>query len=102
MSLSDVFEWAADALDRHSQLSRNEARGIIRLALKEAGIEPKLVNKSQMLVVVQKLLARVLVRVRVEDATEVCRRIADDLKTAELASPILHTPEDIFSRLGRR
>ena len=52
---SHVFERAADELEVLSRMSRLEARGTLRLALKDAGLVPKTVNAKAMLVVLDRI-----------------------------------------------
>ena len=72
---SPAFERVADELERRSQLSRLETRGTLRLALKEAGLLPKLVTSRSMLVVIELILPAMLARRAVRDAAEVCRAL---------------------------
>jgi hypothetical protein len=102
MTQPGVFDWVADELARHATMSPLEARGTLRLLLKEAGIDSKLVNKGQMAVVVARLLPAALTRLRVPEPQAVCERIGKALQAADLAQPLLSSPEDVFGRLGRR
>jgi hypothetical protein len=70
---SPVFERAADELEVLSRMSRLEARGTLRLALKDAGLVPKTVNTKAMLVVLDRILPHLLTRRGVQGAPEMCR-----------------------------
>ena len=54
---SAAFELACEVLELESSLNRLEARGTIRLALKRAGLEVRTVDRYQMQVVVERILA---------------------------------------------
>jgi len=98
---SEVFNWTAERIQRRVDLTDLETRGTLRLSLKEMGLEPRTVNKSQMLVMLTRVLPGALATRKVQGAKELCQRIALELETAELASPMLSTPEDVFRRIGR-
>ena len=55
MAAADSFEVASDEIERATNLSRLEARGTLRLALKEAGLDAASVTPPQMRVVVEKV-----------------------------------------------
>ena len=99
---SPVFERAADELERLSRMSRLEARGTLRLALKEAGLLPKTVNARAILIVLERILGPLLTRRGVQDAPEICRSIATVVRglTSETSYDV-ETPEKVFARIGR-
>lgn len=103
---SPVFERAADELESLSRMSRLEARGTLRLALKEAGLIPKTVNAKSMLVVLERILPQLLTRRGVQGAGETCRTISMVVRglTGE-SNYEIDTPEKVFARIshpGRR
>jgi hypothetical protein len=102
VSAPSAFDWVSDELARRTGLSELEARGTLRLLLKEAGIDSKLVNKSQLAVVVARLLPASLAKLRVADPRDVCDQIGQALQSAELLQPHQSSPEDVFGRIGRR
>jgi hypothetical protein len=83
-----TFDWMAEQLEQLSSLNRREARGTIRLALKQAGLEPGSVTPDQMKVVLHKVLAGELTSRGIDDAEALCAGAGGD------------RPEDIFQRLG--
>lgn len=98
---SPAFERAADDLERLSHLSRIEARGTLRLALREAGLAPRGVNFRSMLVVFEKAMPTMLGRRGVRGADEICRVIAAGLwGPAGLEGSGGDTPEKVFSRMA--
>ncbi len=98
---SPVFERAADELEVLSHMSRLEARGTLRLALKDAGLIPKTVNSKAMLVVLDRILPQLLTRRGVSGAPDMCRTISGIVRslTSETSYDI-DTPEKVFARIG--
>jgi hypothetical protein len=99
MGDSPVFSRVGDALERLTSLKRIEARGTVRLVLKDAGLEPGTVTVAEMQVVLERLMPTALEKRKVNDAADVCAKL-----TRELAD---HGPlearesaYDVFRRLG--
>ncbi len=99
MADSKAFTTLCEQLESSSTLDRLEARGTVRLALKQAGLEAGQVTASQLVVVVQKVLPNELRTRGVDDADSVCQQLATLLKSIpdELAG---ESPEAVFKRLG--
>jgi hypothetical protein len=99
MADSPAFEAVCDALETSSSLDRLEARGTVRLALKQAGLEARSVSAAQLAVVVEKVLPEELDSrgVAVGMVAQLLQSLTglshDDLGGAE-------NPEDVFTRLG--
>jgi hypothetical protein len=100
MATSAAFDWTCAALDERSSLNRLEARGTLRLTLREAGLEPASVRKEQLTVVLEKLLPDQLASRGIDDAEELCRELARRIVEVELDGPGAESPEDVFRRLG--
>jgi hypothetical protein len=98
---SVIFDWVSRELERRTSLSRLEARGTIRIVLKDAGLDPNSVAVHQMLVVLERLMASALLKRRIEDADELCGRLAEDLRLYAMSSPQAETETayDVFERL---
>jgi hypothetical protein len=79
MADSPVFEWVAGALEGRTGLTRLEARGTVRLALKDAGLEPRSLTAEECAVVLRRVLPSELERRRVADATALCITLAREL-----------------------
>lgn len=100
-----VFELVADELERRTDLGRLEARGTVRLALKDAGLDAGSVTRSQMAVALEKVLPGQLGARGIAEPQAVCRLLAETLArqlgldAGEAADP--DSPEAIFDRLGR-
>lgn len=99
MADSRAFAFACEALEAHSSLDRLAARGTVRLALREAGLEAASVTPCQLRVVAERVLPRELAARGVEDAEAVCGRLVEGL--AGLAPEAdVESPEAVFARLG--
>jgi hypothetical protein len=99
MADSTSFEFACSELERTTSLDRLEARGTVRLALKETGLEARSVTPDQMATVMTKVLPTALADRGVEEGESTCAAIAaalSDLPDEEVAD----TPEAVFQRLG--
>lgn len=79
MATTPAFERAADLLERETPFDRLAARGTVRLALRDAGLDARSVSAAQMLQVVQTRLGGELAARGVPDASAVCARIATGL-----------------------
>jgi hypothetical protein len=102
MAGSTAFEWLCTALEESTTLERLEARGTVRIALKEAGLEPRTVTAAEMRVVAQKVLPRELRQRGVQNESALCDRLIAGLQTLEgqAGSSAADTPDAIFRRLG--
>ena len=101
MADSPAFERASEELERCTSLDRLEARGTIRLLLKEAGLDAKRVRSLELRKVAEKLLARELENRGVSDATAAVATVAGALVGVP-DSVESESPEDVFARLGGR
>ena len=98
----ELFDFAAEQLEHHTPLDRFEARGTLRIALKEAGLDSKRVTPGQLCVVLAKVMPRELETRGVGDSTAVCNAVTHDLmKSCALTDmPASSDPDEVFSRLG--
>jgi hypothetical protein len=98
-----LFDWVSSAVEAETSLSRLEARGSLRLALKDAGLTPERATRHEVEVVLKAVAPKHLHACSVRDAEAVCGRILTALRTAVVleASPSGESPEDVFSRFGR-
>lgn len=79
MADSGLFEKACAALEGATQLSQSEARGTLRIALKEAGYDAASVNRPQLLAVIFYSLPQELVALGLGDAQKICDDLASQL-----------------------
>jgi hypothetical protein len=102
MADSVVFDFVAEELARTTNLDRMEARGMLRVVLKQALFDSKTLNVAQMQMVIDRLLAAQLCRCGVENPESVCEDLAKDLKAKGFEANIAESPDQIFGRLLRR
>ena len=99
---SRVFERVAEELERLSRLSRLEARGTLRIALREAGFMPKSVSPRSMIVVLEKTLPPQLVKRGVREGASICYQIGILVReTMGMESSEGESSERVFARIGR-
>jgi hypothetical protein len=94
-----AFEHACETLERLTPLSRLEARGTIRIALKDAGLDPASVKAAELTVVARRVLPKELAARGVADAESICEQLFGDLAGIQ-DSGSADTPESVFARLG--
>ncbi len=103
MADETAFDWICSRLERDTSLDRLESRGTLRLALRAAGLEADLATPAQLGVIVQNELVAELGARGVDDAEDLCARLAAGLESnaAQLAmtsaGALLDTASD---RLG--
>ena len=97
-----LFDLAAERLEHHTALDRLQARGTLRLALKQAGLEPKGINTEQLRVLFERVLPDELENRGVGEAASVCRTVMDDVASSPAIGeqPGATSPDEIFQRLG--
>lgn len=99
MADSEAFDFVCDQLEQGSSLDRLAARGTVRIALKQAGLEARSVSPDEMSVVVEKLLPKELANRGVEGGEALCAHVKQGL--AGLApGKATETPDAVFRRLG--
>ncbi len=101
MAESYAFDWVSNELEARTSLSRLEARGTVRLVLKNVGLDPESVKVHQMVVIVLRLLPSALAKRRVEDAERLCQVLADELGTQRppRGDGVEDDAYDVFARL---
>ena len=99
-----LFDLAAEQLERHTDLDRLEARGTLRLAVKNAGLDPKEITLSQLKVVFEKVMPKELLARGIDAAATTCETImAEITRTADPADAVAKdSVDEIFQRLGGR
>ncbi len=98
---SPAFEFVCERLETISKISRIEARGTVRLALREIGKNATYVTPQDMTTIVTRVLPRLLQTRGVKDPSQICKEIAAQLSQAKLASGATYLdPADVFARLG--
>jgi hypothetical protein len=100
MADAAAFTRVCGELEAGTGLSALEARGTVRLALKQAGFDAKSVNPQQMSVVVRKVLPGELSLRGVAGGESLCEQIASELGRCVEEPATVESPEDVFRRLG--
>ncbi|MCC6667241.1 MAG: hypothetical protein IT375_26075 [Polyangiaceae bacterium] len=101
MTGSSTFEWVCAELEARTSMSKLEARGTVRLVLRDVGLDPSSVTPRQMAVVIERLLGAALSKRKVESAAELCQALMRELEQIG-ANRVEHhedTAYDLFERL---
>jgi hypothetical protein len=99
---TSLFDIAAGELEAGSEMDRLEARGTLRLALKQAGLDVANLTVPQLQAVFEKLMPRELEARGVADATATCDAVMKDIANAASTADLeaSNSPDEIFKRLG--
>jgi hypothetical protein len=101
--MADLFELVSADLEARTGMSRLEARGTLRIALKTAGLDATELNATQMGVVLERVMPGELRARGVDDADAHCNALAAAVKgLGESHEATRESPEEIFRRLGGR
>jgi hypothetical protein len=93
------FDRVAEKLEESSALNQLEARGTLRIALRDSGFDAKSVASDQLRVVIERLLPQHLHDRGIPAPEEVCRLLVASI-LEETPSGADDSPEAIFARLG--
>jgi len=96
-----TFDFLCDELERATSLDRLEARGTVRIAVKNAGLDPHTATPRELAVAVEKVLPAELSARGIDHADSVCSALAKQVGARD-AGESRETPEAIFARLGSR
>jgi hypothetical protein len=96
-----TFEFLCSELENATSLDRLEARGTVRIAIKQAGLDPHAATPQELAVMVAKVLPAELLNRGIENADSICDALAKRVGARE-ADETRETPEAIFARLGSR
>ncbi len=99
---SNLFDLAAERLEQRTSLDRLEARGTLRLALKQAGLEPQSLTLEQLEVVFERILPGELQNRGVDDAAALCDAVMKEVASSPeaAASDRSGSVDEVFRRLG--
>jgi len=101
---AEIFDLVAAELERRTDLARLEARGTVRLALKQAGLDARSVTGEQMAVTLERVVPAELRARGIQDAERVCRGILTALQahpSTQSQAAASESPEAIFRRLAQ-
>jgi hypothetical protein len=93
------FDFAAERLEAATSFSRLEARGTLRLALREAGLDHT-AGSGELVVVLRRVLPRELGARGVASGDSVCEGIARAVSQQPFDAPRAETAVEVFRRLG--
>ena len=101
---TEAFDRAAEKLESLSDLDRLEARGTLRISLKEAGLSDKNLTLPQLEAVFDKVMPQQLEARAIDDAETVCRAVMKEIRLAGVAATAASgaSSDEVFGRLGGR
>ena len=97
---ADLFDFAAEQLEQYTDFDRLEARGTLRIALKEAGLNTGALTVDEMRVVFEKLMPGQLESRGVEASESVCSAVLTALASRPTKADATQSSDEIFGRLG--
>ena len=99
---TDLFDLAAEKLEQTTDMDRLAARGTLRIALKEAGLDAHKLTIPQLRTVFERLMPKELDARGVSDAEATCKAVMDEIAGSADAIDIASSasPDDVFKRLG--
>jgi len=101
MAASQAFEQVCQALEGASSLNRLEARGTVRLALKEAGLDVNAVTPTELEVVIARVLPEELESRGIANAPSVCQALRSAIDPGARPSSLKDRPDAVFQRMGK-
>jgi hypothetical protein len=101
VSQATAFDWLCTELESRCSLDRLEARGTVRLALKQSGLDVRMVTGEQMAVVIERVLPEELRARGIDGGDQLCEGLLQSLKDENLGGHRTEqSPDEIFRRLG--
>jgi len=99
---ADLFDIASENLEESTDMDRLAARGTLRIALKEAGLDAHKLTIPQLRAVFEKLMPKELDARGVSDAAATCSDVLNKITHSASAIDIASSasPDDVFKRLG--
>lgn len=99
---STLFDLAAEQLERQTSLDRLEARGTLRLSLKQAGLEVHGLTLEQLGVVFERILPGELQNRGVDGAAGICEAAMKAVANSPEAAALDGSGgvDEVFRRLG--
>jgi hypothetical protein len=98
-----IFEFITAKVEERTELDKLEARGTVRIALKEAGLDPRHLSVRQISVMLSRTLPRELAVRGVEGADALCAGLVEAVRGfSDDGDGTPESPEDVFRRLGGR
>ena len=104
MAESPVFEWACSMVQRGLGWSRLQARGTVRLVVRDAGLDARTLRGYQLRVLAQRVLPKELKARGAEEVDVLCSALThcpEEIE-ADTKARVPVDPEEVFKRLGGR
>jgi len=100
--MSRLFDFVADAIEQKTELAKLEARGTLRLALKESGFSADSITARDMVVVLERVMPNELSSRGIGDPESVCEYLSTSLREFNEAVEEHgnSSPESVFARLA--
>lgn len=100
--MSTIFDFVSAEIEQRTDLGRLEARGTVRLALKEAGFVVDAITTREMSVVLERVMPESLTSRGVPDSAALCNTLASLLRDFKEAVEEQGnaSPESVFERLA--
>ena len=102
MSDSAIFDFVCEQVESHASLSRLEARGTVRLLVKDVGLDSQLLGKGAAMLAVERFLEPTLRVRRVANPEQVKAQVLRALRDSTLDDPDADDPASIFGRITLR
>ena len=98
----ELFDCATEKLESLTDLDRLEARGTLRIALKEAGLDAQTLTLPQLKAVFERVMPQQLELRAVDDAQAICSAVIKEVRMAgiETNDGAANSADEIFGRLG--
>ena len=95
----DVFDLAAEELERQTGWSQLAARGTLRIAVAAGGLKPDTLSPLQLRAVFEKVMPRELELRGFEDPLPICTAVIEGVKEVSVGQTSSQ-PDEIFRRLA--
>jgi len=96
-----LFDHAADRLESNTPLSRLEARGTLRIAVKEAGLDVNKLTLDGLTAVFERVMPAELEARGIDAAATTCSAVmAEIARTADISTAPVENSDAVFRRLG--
>ena len=99
MAEAEAFDFVCDQIEARTSLDRLAARGTVRIALKQAGLDSRSVTPEQIAIVAEKVLSAELANRGIQSAAALCGEIASKARRLS-GRGSAETPDAVFRRLG--
>jgi hypothetical protein len=98
----ELFDLAAQLLERRSSLNRLESRGKLRLTLNDAGLDAKSITLEQLRAVFEQRMPDELKECGIRDAAVLAKALWDEIEGNPVVCSLKSaaTLDQIFRRLG--